>query len=405
MRELTAGLLLAFSPPTSQVAPQTSERAAAVLEPDEAPRVRLEDVRARFTFFDQHGRGYQSQAGPVAGPGSERLVVYQPAMSLRLRGKDERVAQTIALSFDVVTAASPDALDAMSAASRTNEAGTLELQTTIEPNRNSRIDVRYGAHIEEHWRTGFGGLGYAFAVLDQALWFSAATNFVGDSFDPVSHLGTSGPQEQRYAINQNVSVDAILSRTTTGSLSYGFTAQWGTLANTWNSVYVAPSTPCDQESECGTRVGEALPTRRLRHAIEGQLHQHVPKTLTTIVLGYRYYRDDFGLQAHTGSLVLYQYIVPRRLYLRAFYRAHWQSGVDFYTTGLSEDDLPASVRTADSDLGTFWAHHAGGKLALRLHSRNDPTAAHHVLSVDYSRYQRTTGLSMNVFGIGYAREF
>jgi len=398
--------VLAFMAPAIGVANESKSRVEAVLDRRDRDRIELEDLRFRFTLFDQRGRGYQSQAGPLRGPGSERLLVYQPTGSFRIRGRDDRIAHNVALTFDVVTAASPDALDAVSSASRTNEAGTLDVTTTFESNDRSRWSANYGVHIEEHWRTGFGGLGYAAGLLNNQVWVSSAINFVGDSFDGVDPNGdNSGPQQQRYALNHNVSITSIVSRTTVASLSYGFTAQWGTLFNTWNSVYVESSEPCVTDSSCGTRIGERFPGERFRHALGGQLNQHIARTRSTFKFGYRYYRDNFGLQAHTGSLYAYQYLVPDRLYLRAFYRLHWQTGVDFYTTAIADEDSAIPLRTADSDLGSYWAHHAGGKLVFNIVAPNSTTAVPQNIAVDYSRYQRTTGLSINMFSIGYARGF
>ncbi len=390
----------------------TIAHASPLVDP---PRVRrkpkLEDLYLRFTWFDQHGRGFQSKAGPPQGPGSQRLTVLQPQGMITIRQADPRWSHQIAFALDVISSASADGLDAVSSASRDNEAGELDVTSTFSSETKGDWSLRYGVHFEEPLRSGFVGLGWVGRFADDNFTVGFNTNFVFDSFDYIHPLGWSQGQNRRYTLSDNLTLTQILSPTTLISGSYGLTFQTGTLATTWNSVYIedARVSGCGNDAtqldayDCNNRKPERLPRSRMRHAFALQLNQHVPKMRATFKGTYRYYVDDFGLRAHTPGILYYQWL-GRRFYLRALYRYHWQKGVSFYTTATRTtipDDTPL---TADSDLAPFSAHQFGGKAVVYLTAPNSLRGAQY-LDAGYSRYQRSNDLRVNVFSLGYGREF
>ncbi len=405
------GVSDAAEPTTTE---QAAEIDAAILgETDEpAPKARIEDVRARLTFYDQRGRGYQSKAGPPEGPGSERMQVVQPMVSMTIRQKNERISHNLTGVFDMVTAASPDALDAVSSASRYNEAGTVDVTTNYEATDRDTWSVRYGIHVEEHWRTGFGGFGYAGEFNEENTVVSASVNVIFDYFDDLHPRGWNDKQTSRWALNENLSLVQVLSPTTISMLSYGVTFQQGTLENGWNSIYIedAPTYGCydsvDQTAayDCPNRRRENLPRKRVRHAIAAQLNQHVPRTRTTLKGRYRYYRDDYELRAHTLDTWAYQWL-GRRAYLRLGYRFHRQSGVGYWRRSVVEATPVDSYFTADSDLARFDAHEPSIKAVVYLKPPNTAQGGAQSLDVGFSRYIRTNNLQMNVFSLGYAQQF
>lgn len=372
---------------------------------------KIEDLWLRFTFFDQYGRGFQSKAGPPRGPGSERLIVYQPSVMLVVRQGNPRWTHQIAFALDVVSSASADGLDAVSSASRDNEAGELDVVSTYTTDAGTQWSLRYGFHFEEPLRSGFFGVGWARGFADDNTTISYNSQFVFDSFDDIDPLGYSVVEARRYTISDNVSLAQVLSPTTLLGASYGLTFQSGRLATTWNSVYVedaikkhCPDDPTQSSAyDCPNRRPERMPPTRMRHAFSLQLLQHAPRTRTTAKLGYRYYIDDFNLRAHTPSISLYQWL-GRRAYVRVTYRNHLQTGVSFYTVG-TRTEIPEDMPlTADSDLAPFSAHQFGMAAVIYLVGPRSLRGTQ-ALDIGYNRYQRSNDLRVNVFSIGYARHF
>jgi hypothetical protein len=383
VRPVVAAALIVCAAPLAARADALS--AAEILD---RPRpYHLESVRVRFTHFDQDGYGYQSQAGPVLGPGSEAAAIEEPQAEVVV-SQGARITHRIWVPVDVVTSASPDSIDVISTASRTNPAGSLDFTTSYRYSQSTDLHVRAGVHVEAPFRSFNMGLGWTRRLADDNAVISASVNQVVDWFDGFDIHGVRLARVGRSTSNANVGLTQLLSPTTVAHVNYGFTLQAGELSNTWNSL---PLTT-------GGRGQEILPQTRHRHAFVGRLVQGLPWN-GVLKAFYRYYVDGWGLSAHTLELQLYQRILPW-LYVRGDYRVHFQRGVDFFTTLA---DPEPRVRTADSDLASFFAQTFGGKVAFelaRVGRLRELTA-----DVAYERYLRSDGLSANVYSCAIGFRF
>jgi len=372
----------------------------------------LENIAVRAGVLIQAGRGYQSQAGPPEGPGSEKLIVFQPLGSLSIRqGLNWR--HDVQWAIDIVTAASPDAIDATTSASRENEAGEAVVTSSVKrasmPKKDSQHvwSLSYGFHFEEHWRTGIAGLGFQQGLFADSTTFSANILGIYDNFDAVRIDGDNDYRKDRGTIAINGSWTQILSAVNLASVSYGFTYQAGTLENTWNSVPIrflpGQMKPSVTASVKQYRYPEVFPDQRERHAVAIQFAQHIPRTRSSIHLGYRYYRDDFGLSAHSGEVKAFQYLVPW-IFLRGSYRVHTQNGVDFYSARLPSGVELRRAKTSDSDLAPFVSHEWGARIVLLLSSLTSLRRAPQI-DLAYSRYLRSNNLQIHFFSLGYEQSF
>ncbi|MEM9072198.1 MAG: DUF3570 domain-containing protein [Myxococcota bacterium] len=369
--------------------------ASAAARAQDGDSWRVEAVRSRVAYFDQEGWGAQSQANPqvIDGVerGSERLHVWQPTFQMVLR-QNESVQHQVTIPVDIVTSASADALDAVSSASRVNEAVEFDIRTAWRPTEDDQLEFRYGAHIEEYLKGGFGGLAYTRELADDNATLSLRADMIVDVFDPLSPQGFDSGLTNRNSFHASLSGSQILSPTTLVLGSYDLTYQWGRLEQTWNSV------PTDRSA---VRPAELFPDHRLRHALSGEIAQHIPVSRSTLRGRYRYYRDDFGIRGHTFEIEGYQWI-GRRMYLRVGYRLHDQTAPDFFTTyvpAAATDSI--GFRTADSDLAPFRAHEWNIKVAL--YTSLDEHRGRESISVSYHRYDRPF-LDVGVMSVGYSWE-
>lgn len=351
----------------------------------------IESVRTRYTHFDQNGHGFQSQAG--GPPGSEELTVEQPQIEV-IAHQGDRITHRLWIPMDVVTGASPDAIDgdygvdAISTASRTNEAGAIELASTWQATRATAVTLNGGFHIEEPYRSWNLGLALAHSFADDNAVIAISANQYVDWLDTFDIHGTRLARAGRSSTNLNLGITQLLSSTTVGHLDYGVTLQNGVLGNTWNVVPLAT----------GVYGDEKLPTFRQRHAFVGRLAQWLPWR-GALHLYYRFYVDDWGVLAHSAEAELYQRVGPW-LWLRATYRIHQQRGASFFSTTASPT---ADLRSADSDLGTFIAQTFGGAVGVDL----GMIPKLRMLSADfgYERYVRTNDLHVDVFTVGLGLRF
>jgi hypothetical protein len=352
----------------------------------------VDDMEMRFAFFDQTGHGYQSVAGPARGPGSEDVLVFEPQFHLRVR-QSANWSHDIDIGVDIVSNASIDAIDAISTASAVNEAATLEITSSYHDGPN-RFDLHYGGHIEEPLRSFFVGAGWTLSLADDNATIGISGQATFDFFDPVDRTGYDPALATRQALNANVAASQILSPTTVVDVGYGFTLQTGRLETTYNSV---PLTD-------GTRDDEVFPVgRRARHAVAARLAQHVPFSHTTLKASYRYYIDNYDLDAHTVEGLVYQYLVDW-LYLRGSYRWHRQSGVDFFATSFLPEAQPRP-QTSDSDLAPFTAHEIGVKLVLLAERSPWVALQRSFIEASYYHYWRTNDLVVDWLALAFGRRF
>jgi Protein of unknown function (DUF3570) len=360
----------------------------AVLEHE--PAFVVDSLRVRFTEFDQNGHGYQSQAGAPGLPGSEQASIQQAQLEI-VAHQGPKLTHRLWVPLDIITAASPDAtdaikdasghiIDAVSTSSRRNEAGALDLLSTYQIDRKSTISVHGGFHLEEQFRSWELGMGGTRSFADDNAVLSVSINQILDWFDRYNVQGTRLAREFRSSTNANLGLTQLLSPDTIFVINYGVTVQTGELGNTWNAVPL----PMRMVG------GELLPRERQRHAFVGRLAQYLPWH-GAMKFFYRFYADDWGLLAHTAEVELYQRL-SSWLYLRGNYRYHWQRGVSFYT---QEADPAARLRTADSDLAPFSAQTVGILAAVDLMSTRALRDLH--LDFGYQRYFRSNSLTANIY--------
>lgn len=376
-------LALLFAPVRASRAEGGSFNNAEVLGPK--PAVHVDLVQTRVSAYDQSGRGYQSQAGPLQGPGSEQLQVLQVQGEFVMQQGD-RLTHRVWVPVDVVTSASANAIDKyyakpdiVSTASAQNMAQEVQYELTDRADANTTWTGGVGFHHEEPFLSWLYSLEYQRSLAEDNATVSVAANEVLDWFDAFTLGGTRRGRASRASTNLNLGLSQLLSPTTLAAVSYGVTLQRGELGNTWNTVPLA----------AGGRESELLPRERVRHAASLALQQYLPWH-GALKLRYRFYRDDWDVTAHSLEAELRQRIAEW-LTVGASYRYHHQTGVSFFTV----DAVPSAspYATADSDLAGLFTQTIGGNANVNL-----PTARFGALflSFGFDHYFRSDKLRVNV---------
>lgn len=360
----------------------------------------FEEMRYFFGFFWQEGHGLQSQAGPVTGRGSEDAWIIEPMASFRFR-TNRQLKHEVVFPIDIVTAASPDALDAVSSASATNQAVSLDINS-VYSTEIVDFGFRWGPHFEETLRSFFAGPSLTFRFLEDNTVIGLSGYIVADAFDPIRPDGRDAGQDTRISLNGNFSLTQVLSATTLFGFDFGVTTQSGILQNTWNSVitYDAAAT----EGPPVYRVAEVFPENRFRSASVLRLSQHIPATHTTVKGSYRFYADENQVFANTGQVEIFQYIVPW-LYVRGHGRLHVQPAIDFWVPSLATPPDSGTPRTSDSDLEAFVSREAGLKVVVLRSRAPLEFRSNDSFDVSYLHYERSNDLRVDFASLGYARTF
>jgi hypothetical protein len=358
------------------------------------PYLRIEAFNIRYTHFDQSGTGYQSRAalrggpgaelkrtGPKGGPGSEWETV-EEAQAEIIAKQGDRITHRIWLPVDIVTAASPDAIDAVSTASRTNEAGSIDWTIAYKASPETSIVVRNGLHNEENWRSWNTGFGVVRSFAEENTVLEAGLTQITDWFDKYTLQGDHDGHTSRATTTLSAGLTQVLSPTTIAHLDYGLTLQRGQLSNGWNIV---PLTT-------GDIALEIVPPARTRHAMVGRIAQFLPWN-GAVHAFYRFYLDDWGIRGNTAEVELFQRL-SRLSYLRLNYRFHQQTGASFFSTRVSPSFKTA---TADSDLAPLDAQTVGVKGVLDLPVR---FARNLHADIAVERYFRSNDLRVSVYSCG-----
>lgn len=364
------------------LAPGVARADQSIFDPNR-DKLHLDSMDIAVTGYLQRGNGYQSQAGPPGGPGSQALSVWEPMGYFVLKAGQKLTIRILA-PFDLVTAASPNAIDKtrtdmISEASRQNEAGSIDTAVTYDVSKRTSGTFRGGIHLEEDFRSWNMGLGGTRSFAEENTTLAAGANQIYDWFDRFDYRGFRHARTQRGTTSGYVSLTQILSSTTIGYLNYGLTEQTGELGNTWNAVPLV----------AGNYGGEILPQRRLRHAFVARIAQWLPWN-GSLKGFYRLYADDWGIVANTLEGQLYQRF-SSMFYARVSYRFHTQRGVDFFRTVAFDD---GSYRTADSDLQSFDAHSVGLSGTFTVPQQSIKGLE---MQAAFERYFRTNDLDVNVF--------
>lgn len=362
----------------------------------------FEELRVFFGVYVQDGQGYQSQAEPmVDGKGSEEAWIIEPMASFRFRTND-RLDHTITFPVDVVSAASPDATDLTSSASRVNQSLALDISSTYKLTPWFDFGFHWGPHFEEPYRSFYAGPSFRLHLFEDNTIFGLNGTVTADAFDPIQPDGRDLGQRARVSLTGNASYSQVLSPTTVLDLSVAMTTQSGTLETTYNSILAHDVDAIGFDD--AQRVGEVFPTNRFRGAALARVSQHVPATHSTVKAMYRYYHDENDVTAHTGELEISQYIVPW-LYLRAHGRLYTQTPIAFWSAELPAIPAATTKRTADSDLSGFVSREAGLHVVLVRDRAPKSFRGPDSFDLGYVRYQRSNGLHVDFASFGYARTF
>jgi hypothetical protein len=118
-------------------------------------------------------------------------------------------------------------------------------------------------------------------------------------------------------------------------------------------------------------VTERHPTLRFRQAAWAELSQYLRGLDASLILGYRYYWDDWGLTSNAATLQINKYVTPDWVFSPE-YRYYSQTGADF---GDYAKQNPGAYDLVDGKLKPFGANTAGAGVTcfLRTFSRKHPT--------------------------------
>lgn len=209
----------------------------------------------------------------------------------------------------------------------------------------------------------------------------------------VTHLSIN----QRHSFNFSATGSTFLTKRVAASLNTDFVYQNGLLSTPFHRVYFKGS---------NSAVVEQLPNSRIKVPIGVRVNWNISDRFIWRN-HYRYYWDNWGVNAHSYQTEL-TVKLSESVRLYPFYRYHQQTAADYFG-GYQELSNDAAYFTADYDLSALSSHKFGMGIAYspifgvaRWKSPIRKNKANQLkeISFRYANYQRSNGLSANVFTIG-----
>ncbi|HHJ12775.1 MAG TPA: DUF3570 domain-containing protein [Gammaproteobacteria bacterium] len=184
--------------------------------------------------------------------------------------------------------------------------------------------------------------------LSQTFFGNMTTLTLGYSrgFDDVLRNRDDNFAETAEHQNYHVSLTQVLTKDLLLSLNYDAVADQGYLNNPYRSVvFFEPSNP----SGLGTQP-EQYPNTRASNAISANLLYYLPWR-ATLKAGYRYYADDWDIEAHTLDLG-YVHTLGSHWIMEAGFRYYQQTEADFYADIFPRVDAQ-NFLARDKELSNF----------------------------------------------------
>lgn len=334
--------------------------------------------------------------------GDGRVQAVEPIISVRrTEGTDRSTA--LRLTFDSLTGASPNGAVAQPTAQTfTNPSGrgggysTPAGQAPLDPRfhdrrialngtlerpfgEDQRISLGANGSVEHDFRSLSVSANIARDLFQKNTTLSAGLAVEVDrinpeggvlaglkpAFDRSTALGSS---DSRRVVDVLAGVTQVMSRRWLVQLSYDLGRASGYQSDPYKVLSVLDA---DGLLTGDRYIVEDRPRSRTRHSLSVQSKWHL--TRDVLDLSYRYYRDDWGLRAHTVD-ARYRWEPAGGWYLEPHVRWYRQNAADFYRTWLNEggdyDSAASASRlahaSADTRLAAFTARTLGLKFALPL---------------------------------------
>lgn len=248
--------------------------------------------------------------------------------------------------------------------------------------RESKGVFLSGSTESDYTSTGVSGYwSYSTRDLNSSLQVSGAAFFDRwQLFFPDELRGTPAtyvPTDRRNTYTFSLVGTRVIDRRTQVAVLLDMVWQEGLLSTPFHRVYTTD-----------TVVSlERLPSVRRRLPVALRVHHYLSDRLR--LRGYyRFYSDDFGMQAHTASLALP--IDPAFAWtVTPFYRYHTQSAVRYFAP-YAEHSPEAVFATSDYDLSAFYTQHYG--LSVRYQPLYAMRGGLEYIALRGSGYRRSNGL-------------
>lgn len=353
-------------------------------------KLKVEEVNLVSSYYHQDG----NNAAVTGGVGSEKLSDFATTLDIRLSKPDARRrvnTYTIEIGVDAYSSASSDKIDpsTISSASYSDK----RIYPSLSWSRaNDKKVTTVGATASlskefDYFSVGAGVNAYKDSK-DKTRQVGVKLQTYQDVVTliyPIEQRGgkDNGGTEPRKTYSATLSLSQIINQRLQVLLLTDFAYQNGLLSLPFNRVYFTDSS-----------VGiERLPSSRLKIPVSLRANYFLGDR-TILRTFYRFYKDDWGLTAHTAELETVVKLTPF-ISISPFYRYYSQTGIDYFAPYATHNKQDAYY-SSDYDLSKFDSHFFGSGFRILSPDGLLGIKTFNTFEIRYGHYSRQTGLTSNI---------
>ena len=364
----------------------------------EARKLKIEELNLVSSYYNQDG----NNSAVTGGIGSEKLTDYAQSFDLVLKSTDRRNRQhslVFDLNIDHYTSASSDKIDPLtvSSASRsdTHIYPTVSWSVHDDASRTTKgIALSYSTEYD--YKSYGINLSFVKASADNNRELSVKAGAFFDTWtvilpaelrpegygsgaegdtDPVDH-------KPRNSYNAGLSLSQIVNKRMQVLLTVEPAFQQGLLSTPFHRMYFTD----------GSETVERLPGTRLKLPVALRLHYFFGDRVILRSF-YRYYVDDWGMQAHTVNLET-PIKITSFASVSPFYRYSRQTAVRYFAA-YGQHAPTDRYYTSDYDISGFTSQFLGAGVRLAPPGGLLGIRSWQSVELRYGHYTRSTGMVAN----------
>ncbi|MBC7446928.1 MAG: DUF3570 domain-containing protein [Hymenobacteraceae bacterium] len=359
---------------------------------------------------------YYQQAGDhgavEGGRGTQQLTDFTPTILLNVP-LDSATRLTANLGMDIYASASTDRIDQVlssPSAQDTRFHADFGYSRALADKR-TLVGLGAGVSKEYDYRSVNLVASWARASATGNREMSAAAQVFFDQatlFLPTELRTGGGPANQgsgsdtRQSFNLNLVLSQVLTQRVQVAVSTELVVQRGLLSTPFHRVYFR-----ETGGALGAAKTERLPRLRYKYPVGLRLTYYATD-LVQVRGFYRFYNDNFGIQAHTLEVETPVKVTPFFV-LYPFYRYHVQTAATWFAPYLAHS-VADTYYSSDYDLADFSAHKLG--LGVRYSPLYGLTrfktpfggrvAKFKAVDLRYAAYRQSTGLTARVLSADFS---
>ncbi len=366
------------------------------------------DVKSAFLYYAEDGR----------------INVFEPVVSATKEINDDEFI-SFKLVYDVLSGSTPyGALPSTQSQTVTNPSGNstytagpneLPLNDsfrdtrvafsgdwTLPINRLNRVTL--GANFSNEYDFVSTGVSanYALDSSDKNTTYNIGVGYNSEEWDPVGGKNTEfafmidptgntpqpkGGTDTKTSTDLIVGLTQVINRSTIMQFNLGLSSASGYLTDPYRFISVVdgitglPTADALLPTDAFPFIYEKRPDSRTKNTFFWRTAHHF--TEDVINLSYRYYTDDWGIDAHTFDMK-YRYELGGHQYLQPHVRFYTQTSADFYVHSLTGGEALPNYASADYRLGDFVTTTFGLKYGMQTGENSEFSVRLEVMNQSYN---------------------